>query len=72
LTLSGNYEVALSNKENIDNEIVRRWVDKASQKRKLDEVLGDKENIEASQKKEDLTTRILEKLRSSCLISLKS
>jgi hypothetical protein len=28
--LGRNYEVALSNKENIDKEIVRRWVNKAS------------------------------------------
>ncbi|CAB4496328.1 unnamed protein product [Rhizophagus irregularis] len=49
--LGGNYEEALSNKENIDKEIVRRWVNKDLQKRKLDEVLSDKENLNAPQKR---------------------
>ncbi|CAG8503451.1 11368_t:CDS:2 [Acaulospora morrowiae] len=37
LSHRGNYEEAISNKENIDKEIVRRWVNKALQKRELDE-----------------------------------
>ncbi|CAJ0917307.1 12341_t:CDS:2 [Entrophospora sp. SA101] len=34
-----NYEEAFASKENVDNEIIKRWIDKASRKRKLDEML---------------------------------
>ncbi|CAG8715687.1 8220_t:CDS:2, partial [Acaulospora morrowiae] len=69
---SGNYEVALSNKENIDEEIVRRLVNKDLQKRKLDEVLELEETEKGSKKKilelamndNEYMTKFLESIRT--------
>jgi len=49
--LGGNYEEAFANKEDIDSEIIKRWIDKASQKRKSEVILDNEENVNPSQKR---------------------
>ncbi|CAG8744735.1 9617_t:CDS:2, partial [Racocetra fulgida] len=49
----GNYEEALAKKENVDSEIIKRWIDIASQKRKPDAVFGNKENVDSQKRKLD-------------------
>ncbi|RHZ74076.1 hypothetical protein Glove_227g103 [Diversispora epigaea] len=53
ICIGGNYEEVFVKKENVDNEIIKRWVDKALQKRKLDVALGDKENVDPQKRKLD-------------------
>ncbi|CAG8778377.1 17149_t:CDS:2 [Gigaspora margarita] len=48
-----NYEEALAKKENVDSEIIKRWIDNTSQKRKPDAVFGNKENIDSQKRKLD-------------------
>src|SRR6185503_12831830 len=47
----GNYKEAFANKEDLDSKIVKRWIDKASQKRKSEVIFDDEENVNRSQKR---------------------
>ena len=49
--LGGNYKEAFANKEDIDSEIIKRWIDKASRKRKSEVILDNEENVNPSQKR---------------------
>ncbi|CAG8516782.1 16554_t:CDS:2 [Acaulospora colombiana] len=51
ICLGGNYEEVFANKEDIDSEIIKRWIDKASQKRKSEVILDNEENVNPSQKR---------------------
>ncbi|CAG8669199.1 13721_t:CDS:2, partial [Acaulospora morrowiae] len=51
ICLGGNYEEVFANREDVDSEITKRWIDKASQKRKSEVMLDNEGNVDPSQKR---------------------